>query len=133
MKKKLIFLFFSIMCTQFSFAQSQSQMNNDSYKSYKKVDDELGVVYQKVIKKYSKNPDFINALRASERLWIQLRDAEIKMRFPAKDPRLEYGSVYTVCVNLYLENITKIRISYLKEWLQSADGGDECSGSVGAY
>ena len=108
-------------------------MNNDSYKSYKKVDDELGVVYQKVIKKYSKNPDFINALRASERLWIQLRDAEIKMRFPAKDPRLEYGSVYTVCVNLYLENITKIRISYLKEWLQSADGGDECSGSVGAY
>jgi uncharacterized protein YecT (DUF1311 family) len=98
-------------------------MNNDSYISYKKVDDELGVVYQKVIKKYAKNPDFIAALRASERLWIQLRDAEIKMRFPAKDPRFEYGSVYSMCVNIYLESITKTRISYLKEWLQSADGG----------
>jgi len=121
------------MCTQFLFAQSQAQMNNDSYVSYKKVDDELGVVYQKVIKKYSKNPDFINALRASERLWIQLRDAEIKMRFPSKDPRIEYGSVYPMCVNIYLEKITKARISYLKEWLQSANGGDACSGSVGAY
>ncbi len=133
MKEKLIFLFFLIMFTQFSFAQSQAQMNNDSYISYKKVDDELGVVYQKVIKKYSKNPDFINALRASERLWIQLRDAEIKMRFPAKDPRLEYGSVYPMCVNIYLESITKTRISYLKEWLQTSDEGDVCSGSVGAY
>jgi uncharacterized protein YecT (DUF1311 family) len=133
MKEKLIFLFFSIIFTQFSFAQSQAQMNNDSYISYKKVDDELGVVYQKVIKKYAKNPDFIAALRASERLWIQLRDAEIKMRFPAKDPRFEYGSVYPMCVNIYLESITKTRISYLKEWLQNADGGDVCSGSVGAY
>ncbi len=133
MKKKLTFLFFSIMFTQFLFAQSQAQMNNDSYVSYKKVDNELGVVYQKVINKYSKNPDFINALRASERLWIQLRDAEIKMRFPANDPRLEYGSVYPMCVNIYLENITKTRINYLKEWLQSTDGGDVCSGSLGAY
>lgn len=121
------------MFTQFLFAQSQAQMNNDSYVSYKKVDNELGVVYQKVINKYSKNPDFINALRASERLWIQLRDAEIKMRFPANDPRLEYGSVYPMCVNIYLENITKTRINYLKEWLQSTDGGDVCSGSLGAY
>ena len=55
------------------------------------------------------------------------------MRFPAKDPRLEYGSVYPVCVNLCLENITKTRISYLKEWLKSSDGGDGCSGSLGAY
>ena len=48
------------MCTQFLFAQSQAQMNNDSYVSYKKVDDELGVVYQKVIKKYSKNQTLID-------------------------------------------------------------------------
>jgi len=102
MKIKIIFLFFSILFTQFSFAQSQAQINNDSYKSYKKVDDELGVVYQKVIKKYANNPDFINALRASQKLWIQLSDAEIKMRFPAKDPRAEYGSVYPMCVNLCL-------------------------------
>lgn len=132
MKKNIIFLFFSIIFTQFSFAQSQAQMNNDSYISYKKVDDELGVVYQKVIKKYAKNPDFIAALRASERLWIQLRDAEIKMRFPAKDPRFEYGSVYPMCVNIYLESITKDRIKYLREWISKSEEGDVCSGSVGA-
>ncbi len=132
MKKKLTFLFFSIMFTQFLFAQSQAQMNNDSYVSYKKVDNELGVVYQKVIKKYAKNPDFINALRASERIWIQLRDAEIKMRFPAKDPRFEYGSVYPMCVNIYLESITKDRIKYLREWISKSEEGDVCSGSVGA-
>ena len=132
MKEKLIFLYFSIMFTHYSFAQSQAQMNNDSYISYKKVDDELGVVYQKVIKKYAKNPDFITALRASERLWIQLRDAEIKMRFPAKDPRFEYGSVYPMCVNIYLESITKDRIKHLREWISKSEEGDVCSGSVGA-
>jgi uncharacterized protein YecT (DUF1311 family) len=132
MKIKLILLFVSVVFSQLILAQSQSQMNNDSYKSYKKFDDELGVVYQKVIKKYANNLEFSNALRASERLWIQLRDAEIKMRFPAKDPRLEYGSVYPMCVNMYLENITKDRIKYLREWLSKSEEGDVCAGSVGA-
>jgi len=133
MKTKLFLFFVCVIGSQLLFAQSQSQMNNEAYKSYKKTDDELGIIYQKIIIKYKNNVEFINALRASERLWIQLRDAEIKMRFPAKDPRLEYGSVYPMCVNIYLENITKTRISYLKEWLQSSDEGDVCSGSVGAY
>jgi uncharacterized protein YecT (DUF1311 family) len=133
MKIKLILLFVCALFSQFLSAQTQSQMNNDAYKIYKKVDDELGVVYQKVIKKYANNLEFINALRASERLWIQLRDAEIKMRFPAKDPRLEYGSIYPMCVYMFLENITKDRIKYLGEWLNKSEEGDGCAGSVGSY
>ena len=32
------------------FSQSQSEMNNDAFISYKKVDNELGIVYQLILK-----------------------------------------------------------------------------------
>jgi hypothetical protein len=35
----------------FLYAQSQSEMNNEALNSYKKVDNELGVVYQRILKK----------------------------------------------------------------------------------
>ena len=54
-----------------------------AYSDYQKLDKQLGVVYQKVIKEYASDGDFIAALRASERLWIQFRDAEVKLKFPA--------------------------------------------------
>ena len=40
------------------FAQSQSEMNNDAFISYKKVDNELGIVYQLILKKFEYAKDF---------------------------------------------------------------------------
>jgi uncharacterized protein YecT (DUF1311 family) len=123
-----IFLFFSVAA---SCAQSQAAMNSDAKGSYKKVDDELGVVYQQILKKYSKNTKFIDALRASERLWIQFRDAEVKKMFPAEDTRMAYGSMYSLLYYSYLEELTKTRTKDLRRWLSTRP--QDMQGSVGDY
>ena len=92
--KYFLILLVIIFSTTSLFAQTQSEMNIEASNSYKKVDNELGVVYQQILKKYSKNIKFINSLRISERLWIQFRDAEVKMMYPSDDPRMAYGSMY---------------------------------------
>jgi uncharacterized protein YecT (DUF1311 family) len=119
-----------ILTTNSLFGQTQGQMNKESGTNYKKVDTELGIVYQKVIKEYVNNPEFIEALRASERIWIQFRDAEVKMKYPAMNPRLEYGSMYPLCVNAYLEVLTQNRINELKKWLIGIKEGEGCNGSI---
>jgi uncharacterized protein YecT (DUF1311 family) len=106
-------------------------MNSDAKGSYKKVDDELGVVYQQILKKYSKNAKFIDALRASERLWIQFRDAEVKKMFPAEDTRMAYGSMYSLLYYSYLEELTKTRTKDLRRWLSTRP--QDMQGSVGDY
>ena len=113
------------------FAQTQIEMNNDAFNSYKKVDNELGVVYQLILKKYAKNTKFINALRASERLWIKFRDAEVKMMYPSDDPRFSYGSMYPLLYHGYLEELTRTRLNQLKLWAYPKQ--QDTQGSIGNY
>ncbi len=129
---KKIFLLFAIFLIAFtSNAQSQSEMNKDAMNSYKKVDDELGVIYQVILKKYAKNTKFINALRASERCWIQYRDAEVKMMYPADDTRAAYGSIYPTLYYSYLEELTKTRLKELKLWSNPKQA--DIQGSIGDF
>jgi hypothetical protein len=124
----LLFILFSI--TSLS-AQSQSEMNIEASNSYTKVDNELGNVYQQILKKYSKNTKFINALRASERLWIQFRDAEVKMMYPADDQRMAYGSMFPMLRFGLLEELTKTRLKTLKLWVNPSS--QDMQGSIGDY
>ena len=48
---KKIAIVFSLILSGLSFAQTQTEMNIDSYNQYLKVDKELNVVYQKILKK----------------------------------------------------------------------------------
>jgi uncharacterized protein YecT (DUF1311 family) len=129
--KKMIGILFLMFCVSGVFAQTQMEMNTEAFNSYKKVDNELGVVYQLILKKYAKNIKFINALRASERLWIKFRDAEVKMMFPSDDPRMSYGSMYPLLYHGYLEELTRTRIKQLKLWAYPKQ--QETQGSIGDY
>ena len=133
MKKVLFTLFICLTSLSIANAQTQMEMNDEAFKSYKKTDAELGRVYQKILVKYAKNVAFINALRSSERLWIQFRDAEVKMMYPAADSRSEYGSMYPLCLYSYLESLTRSRITQLSQWLKEPADGDGCSGSIGSF
>jgi uncharacterized protein YecT (DUF1311 family) len=106
-------------------------MNFQASNSYTKVDKELGVVYQQILKKYSKNTKFINSLRISQRLWIQFRDAEVKKMYPADDARMAYGSMYPLLHFSLLEELTKTRIKDLKVWINPKE--QDIQGSVGDY
>ncbi len=120
----LIFITFSALS---SYGQTQTELNLKASKQYKKADMELNSSYQKILKEYASQPLFIKKFKAAQRLWLQLRDAELAARFPEAG---SYGSVEPMCKVMYLEELTRERIKFLKTWLNGVAEGDACNGSV---
>ncbi|WP_342648483.1 lysozyme inhibitor LprI family protein [Mucilaginibacter sp. CSA2-8R] len=102
-------------------------MNQQAGLQYQKADKELNSVYQKILKEYSKQPTFVVKLKTAQRLWVQLRNAELEARFP--EPA-QYGSALPACRAIYLADLTRQRIQFLKTWLTGIPEGDVCNGSV---
>ena len=127
---KKIVIVFSLVLSVLSFAQTQTEMNIESDNQYLKVDKELNVVYNQILKKYSSDKVFLKKLKISQNLWVKFRDAEAEAKFPAEEKRYEYGSVFPLCYNSFLEELTKHRISELKKWLEGYEDGDICNGSI---
>ena len=111
------------------FSQTQADMNREAFGSNKKADKELNETYKTILSIYKSDTAFIKNLKASQRIWIVFRDAELKVKFPETEPRY-YGSVYPMCVSSYLEKLTRERITTLKDWINGIDEGDACKGSV---
>ena len=128
MKKIVIFIL--VCCSVFTtaFSQSQMSMNEDAQVEYKKSENEINAVYQRVLKSYSSETEFIKKLKIAQRLWIQFRDAEVEAKYP--EAREAYGSVYSMCAYSYLTQLTKDRTKTLKIWLIGIPEGDVCAGSV---
>jgi uncharacterized protein YecT (DUF1311 family) len=126
--KYILSLIFCFFCF-FGFSQTQAELNTMQYDSYKKTDKKLNEVYQAILKAYKSDPEFIKNLRASQRIWITFRDAEVKVKYPDREDGF-YGSIHPLCVSLYLEELTLDRISTLNLWLKGSEEGDACSGSI---
>lgn len=117
----------------------QMQSNNELYNGkatlkilsdYQIADEELNYVYQAVKEKYKDDTSFLQKLKESQLLWIKFRDAEVAMRYPATDKLTTYGSVYPVCVEALLTELTETRTTTLWQWLDGAAEGEVCSGSI---
>ena len=121
----LLFLFFGLK----ALGQTQLEMNEAAQAKFNQADKQLNIVYKKVLTSYSRDSNFIAQLKASQRIWIQFRDAEMKMRFPEKD-QSNYGSVFPMCWYIYMEELTVERTKKLKLWLTGAKEGEVCSGSI---
>jgi len=125
------FLFFSIFVFSLaSFGQTQTEMNQEAFAYYKEKDAELNLVYNKILKEYSKDKGFIVNLKKAQNLWIQFRDAEIAMQFPKEDKLFHYGSVYPMCRSYILAGMSEQRTNTLKIWLEGIEEGDACLGSI---
>lgn len=126
----IFLLAFVVMAMLFiapTFAQSQTAMNMKAYSDYKKADAELNGVYQKILKSYFRETSFIKKFRTAQRLWIQLRDAELAAKYPNSG---SYGSVAPMCESIYLETLTRDRIKFLQVWVTGIEEGEVCLGSV---
>lgn len=126
----IFLLAFVVMAMLFivpTFAQSQTAMNMKAYSDYKKADAELNGVYQKILKSYVRETSFIKKFRTAQRLWIQLRDAELAAKYPNSG---SYGSVAPMCESIYLETLTRDRIKFLQVWVTGIEEGEVCLGSV---
>ena len=115
---------------QITFGQTQTEMNQEAFAHYKEKDAELNLVYNKILKEYSNEKDFIINLKKAQNIWIQFRDAEIEMRFPKEDKLLHYGSVYPMCRSYILAEMTEERTNKLKVWLEGIEEGEVCLGSI---
>ena len=111
------------------FSQTQAAMNKMAYATFEEVDDELNEVYQAILKEYKQDTLFIKNLRTAQRVWVQFRDAELEMKYPAYAGN-HYGSLHPVCRAGYLQRLTEQRLKTLNVWLQGLEEGEGCAGSV---
>lgn len=123
------FIFFIILVTSISCFAFDSGPIHNPQDSYQLADKELNIVYQRILNEYQTDTLFIENLKASQRIWVTFRDAELKVKYPESEPGY-YGSIYPVCVSNYLEGLTRERIKTLKIWLEGIEEGDVCAGSV---
>lgn len=110
-------------------AQTQATLNSQKQQSYTTADKELNAIYQKILQSYKTDAAFIKNLKASQKIWIQFRDAEVKMKYPDRAPGY-YGSSYAMCRADYLTGLTNDRIKTLQVWVDGIEEGDVCAGSV---
>ena len=124
MKYHLIFfvLLFQITC----FSQTQLELNQTAYGAFEEADKELNDTYQKIIEKYQSDTIFIHKLKVAQRIWIKLRDAELDLKYPEREPGY-YGSVLPMCKGYYLAYLTKKRTKALNEFLLPREEGDVCN------
>jgi uncharacterized protein YecT (DUF1311 family) len=61
MNKVIKFILVIILCisTNFSFAQTQFEMNKEAGGNYLKADKELNLIYKKILKEYKSDTEFI--------------------------------------------------------------------------
>ncbi|HXU35575.1 MAG TPA: lysozyme inhibitor LprI family protein [Blastocatellia bacterium] len=111
-------------------AQTQAEMNDAACAKYKKADAEMNAVYQQVLNKYKSETAFVAKFKTAQRAWIAFRDAHLESLYPDPNKMQAYGSVNPVCRCGVLTELTAERTKQLKQWLNGAEEGDVCSGSV---
>jgi len=122
----ILFVTFNWSC----FSQTQHEMHKQASEEHQKADTELNNVYKKILTEYKADTSFIDRFIKAQSTWITHRDAELEMRFPAENKQLEYGSVYPMCVAVFLKELTEERTEKLKIWLTGIEEGTICSGSI---
>jgi uncharacterized protein YecT (DUF1311 family) len=105
-------------------------MNKEASQEYREAAIELNNVYQKILTEYKSDSVFIDRLKKVQDIWILYLNAALEMKFPADNKQIEYGSVYPMCVSIFLKELTEERTEKLNVWLHGIDEGDTCSGSV---
>jgi uncharacterized protein YecT (DUF1311 family) len=110
------------------YSQTQAEMTYAAMQDYKLADTALNEVYNKILKEYKSDKVFIRNLKESQNLWIMFRDAEIKLKFSEYSSRA--GSARSMCQLFLLKDLTEERTADLKKWLEGAEEGDACAGSL---
>ncbi|MFM8719961.1 MAG: lysozyme inhibitor LprI family protein [Chthoniobacterales bacterium] len=110
-------------------AQTQGEMNQDAASEFKAADKELNSIYQRLLEDYADDEAFIANLKEAQRCWIAFRDAQMKMKYPDREPGY-YGSIQPMCEAIYLAELTQDRVKALRVWVEGVEEGDMCAGTV---
>ena len=121
----------TLICLPWSEASAQTQRdrNEDAATIFKEADKKLNSLYQKILKDYADDPVFIASFKKAQRCWITFRDAQLKMKYPDREPGY-YGSIQPMLETRYLTELTKDRIKALQVWIDGVQEGDLSGGTV---
>ena len=123
-------LFFVLLSSSATYAQTQTEMDASAAATYNKADKDLNRIYQEILKNNVTDTAFTRNLKIAQRLWLQFRDAEMKMKYPDREPGY-YGTIFPLCWYAYLTELTEERTKTLKVWVDGeGDEEDDCSGTV---
>lgn len=114
-------------------AQSQLQRNYEACGKAEKATTEMNRMLERIYSEYKEDSLFIEKMKAAQTGWKNFYEAELQAEYPLiKDanPRIEYGSVYPMCLCVSEEILTRERIKQLKVWIDGTEEGDVCGGSV---
>lgn len=129
MKTQLVALcLFSIACT-LCHGQTQDETNAEAGRDLKKVEDTLTRMVIRIHDLYKSDKVFLSAFDQCQAQWLKFRDAELRMKFPEQSSGY-YGSVLPMCEAYFLSDLTNARIKELQPWIDGAEEGDVCSGSL---
>ncbi|REH01240.1 lysozyme inhibitor LprI family protein [Flavobacterium aquicola] len=116
MTKKYYFITLLVMCFyNYSFAQTQLEMNQTASAKYKKADAELNKVYKQLMSMLDQNEKTL--LIQAEKDWVKFRDSHCK--FEAS--QYEGGSIKPLIYSTCLEELTKKRIAEIKASIKERD------------
>ncbi|HLM52607.1 MAG TPA: lysozyme inhibitor LprI family protein [Pseudoxanthomonas sp.] len=97
-------------------ASTQLAVNACAGAELARADAELDSVHREVSGKLT-GDTALSRLKAAQRLWIQLRDADLAVRYPAAtkaNPRAREGSMYPALYAQARTRMTRARIDYLR-------------------
>ena len=104
---------------------TQGELNECGGTEFRKADAELNRVYTALMEKLKSDAVATESLKASERAWINFRDAQMKALHPHLN---EEGSVHPMCWSLRMAELTAQRTEMLKKLLDSGkEEGDVCN------
>jgi len=110
-----------------SNATTQGSLNACYCERAHKADVQLNDVYQQLLKTNARDTDFIEKLKISQRAWLAFREAQLEAIFSDDtNPRVTYGSVFTMCQCIAQEELTTDRVKQLRRMLHSSEG-DVCA------
>ena len=120
---------FALFTAPLARAQTQGEMNAETAGEFQAADKQLNFIYQEILSNYADDEAFIASLKEAQRCWIAFRDAQLKMKYPDREPGY-YGSILPSCEAMYLAELTQERIKTLQVWIDGVQEGDVCAGTV---
>ena len=96
---------------------------------WRAADKQLNSIYQQIIAENADDEVYLVSLKEAQRCWIAFRDAQLKMKYPDREPGY-YGSVLPSCEMMYLTELTQDRIKALQVWIDGVEEGNICAGTV---
>ena len=124
-----IFAICALLAAPLAQAQTQGEMNAETAGEFRAADEQLNSIYQKILAEYADDEVFLASLKEAQRCWLAFRDAQLKMKYPDREPGY-YGSVLPSCQAMYLTELTRERVKALQVWIDGVEEGNICAGTV---